>query len=176
MIQLSVFSISTLAFPLLLASPSALAKDDHEHRHHEAHVHGAATLQMAFDQAKGKIEFKAASAGILGFEHQPKTENEKRTLTAMISEFENGIKGMIKFDDNLACVFTKDKIAMLSESEHSDFIAEFTILCAKSPKDSRLVLDFTKLKKIKDLDVTILVDDLQKSVEIKRKAVTVDLK
>lgn len=190
--NLMLVSVLTLVFHLVATPAIAKDKGKREHRHHEAHVHGAATLQLAFDQAKGKLEFKAASEGVLGFEHQPKTEREKKALSTMISEIENGIKTMVKFDESLNCAFTKDKIEMRAEDhskenekdhedhkeegEHSDFVAEFSILCSKSPKDTKLVLDFSKLKKIKDLDVTILIDDLQKSVEIKRKAVTVDLK
>lgn len=58
-----------------------LPKEKKEHRHHEAHVHGGATLNIAFDQLKGKVEFKAASAGVVGFEHLAKTEKDKKTVT-----------------------------------------------------------------------------------------------
>jgi hypothetical protein len=164
-----------------------------KHRHHEAHVHGAANLNIAFDQLNGKIDFKAASEGILGFEHQPKTDLEKKKLADAISSFDTGMASMIKFDPALGCVLTKEKIEMVAEEkeahkaeaeknhdkhhgEHSDFIAQFNVACKSDIKGSQLTIDFTQFKSLKDVDVTLLIGDLQKSMEVKRKPVIIDLK
>ncbi len=180
-----------LTIVVLLASASAFAGKKKEHRHHEAHVHGGATLSVAFEQLKGKIEFKAASEGVLGFEHEAKSEKDKKKLNETIQKFETSMASMIKFDESLGCVFTKDKVEMVPEKEdhegkdkdhdkhkgeHSDFIANFSVECKKEIKGTSVTFDFTAIKGIKDLDVTLLIGDLQKSVEIKKKPVTVELK
>lgn len=184
-----------IAFIFILTSAHFSLAKKKEHRHHESHVHGGATLNIAIDQLKGKVEFKAASEGILGFEHEPKSEKDKKKLNDVIAQFENGIGTMVKFDDTLGCQLTKEKIEMSQDKdedhekddkakhnkskhkgEHSDFIANFNLECKQEVKGSKLVLDFSQFKGLKDLDVTLLIGDLQKSVEIKRKPVTIDLK
>lgn len=176
---------------ILITQTVAYAEKKKEHRHHEAHVHGAATLNIAFDQVQGKIEFKAASEGILGFEHKVKSEKDKKTLNETLVKFESEISKMIKFDDSLGCIITKNNIEMSADNEtpkaktkankehqgeHSDFVANYSVVCKKAPKGTALTFDFTQFKGLNDLDVTLLIDELQKSVEIKRKPVTVELK
>ena len=193
-----------ILFTLTLLTLTAFAEKKHEHRQHEAHVHGAATLNIAFDQMVGKIEFKAASEGVLGFEHVAKSDKDKKTLNDAIAKFEVDISKMVQLDSSLNCTFTKEKIEMAKESEtehakevaaekkseqkadkkhkahkvegeHSDFIANFNVTCKKPIVGSKLTVDFTAFKNIKDLDVTVLADSLQKSFEVKVKPVTIEL-
>ena len=158
-----------------------------EHRHNEAHVHGGATLNMAFDQLNGKIEFKAAAESVLGFEHTAKSDKDKKTLADAVSKFENNMSQMVQFDVNSGCGFTKEKIEMVPEKkdarptkkkqgQHSDFIANFKIACLKPILGTKVTFDFTSLKNVNDLDIMLLVDHLQKTAEIKSQPVTVELK
>ena len=71
-------------FIVLFFGSIVFANGKKEHRQHEAHVHGGATLSIAFDQLKGRVEFKAASEGVLGFEHQAKSEKDKKKLNDII--------------------------------------------------------------------------------------------
>lgn len=189
-----------LVFVGLSVSFSVMAGPKKAHRHHEAHEHGAATLSIAFDQMKGKIEFKAAAAGVLGFEHQAKSDKDKKALSDLIAKFQSGIGSMIKFEEPAACLFTVEKNEMVPEGEntqkskdgkksphhderhgehsgeHSDFMAQYSVECKNNIKGTKLTLDFTSFKGLKDLDVTILIDDFQKSIEVKGKPVTVELR
>jgi hypothetical protein len=181
----------TMALILVFVVTSVCAGKKKEHRHHEAHVHGGATLSIAFDQLKGKVEFKAASEGVLGFEYEAKSEKDKKKLSNTVAKFETVIGSMIKFDESAGCSFIKEKIEIVAEKEehdpkekghdqhkgeHSDFVANFSVDCKKEIKGTQVTFDFSQFKGLKDLDVTMLVDDLQKSVEIKRKPITVELK
>lgn len=164
---------------LLFLSLNLSAKEKKEHRHHEAHVHGGAALNIAFDQLKGKIEFRAASAGVVGFEHVAKSDKDKKTVSEIISHMDANIAKMIQFDSSLGCIFTKEKIEMVPESDssaHSDFVAGFSVVCTKSVVGSKVTFDFTSFKKIKDLDVTVLADAVQKTAEVKSKPVVLELK
>lgn len=165
----------TMILALLLVTNFAFAKK--EHRHHEAHVHGSAQLHIAFDNLVGKLEFKAASEGVVGFEHKAKSDKDKKTLEEVISKFESSISQMVAFEPKAECAFMKEKVEMVTESgNHSDFIASYQVTCKQNLFGSNLTVDFTKFKKIKDLDVVIMVNDLQKSVEVKKKPVTIELK
>lgn len=159
-----------------------------EHREHGSHEHGSAVLSIAFEDSQdkgsvtGRVEFKAAAQGILGFEHAAKSDKDKKILTEAVTDFATKISSRIQMDPKLNCQFTQDRVGMLVEKGHSgsgqhrDFAANFHVRCAKSPLGTVLVLDFTDLKKIKDIDVTVLVGNLQKSAELKMKPVQLELK
>ena len=148
---------SMLSF-ILLISITTFAKEKNEHRQHQAHVHGTATLNIAFDQVSGKIEFKSAADSVLGFEHAAKSDKDKKILSEAILKFETGISQMIQ------------------DGSHADFRAHFNVTCLKAITGTNIIFDFTGLNKIKDLDVTVLADALQKTIEVKTKPVTLELK
>jgi hypothetical protein len=157
----------------------AKAVGNEKHHEHGAHSHGSGTLTLAFDGVLGKIEFKTAAFGIIGFEHIAKNENDRKKIETTISSFEKSISKLVQFSAALSCSFKKEKIEMVHDPDgdnHADFIANFSVACSKSPLESTLKIDFSQYPKIKDLDITILIDDLQKSAEFKGKPVTVDLK
>ncbi len=160
---------------LLLISPVTFAAAK-EHRHHEAHVHGSATLNIAFEKLQGKIEFKAAADSILGFEHEAKSEKDKKTVSDISSLFENNINTMVQLDPALGCKISTEKIANQLQGKHSDFIANFNVLCKKEIIGSKMTIDFTRFKTLKDIDVTLLADTVQKTAEVKSKPITLDVK
>lgn len=168
---------------LLICSTSSLASNHkHSHKEHGAHVHGAGALTIAFESTKGKISYEGSAHGILGFEHVAKKEKDVKKLSEVTAMFENDLGKMVKFDSSLKCQFTKEKLGQVPEkgqdkiTKHSDWIAEFSVACEKSPLNSDLIIDFTAFSGLKDVDVTIVVDSLQKSAEFKGKAITVSLK
>lgn len=165
-----------MAILISVISFSALAKP--EHRHHEAHVHGSATLEIAFDNLVGKAEFKSPADSIVGFEYEAKSEKDKKRISEAMSKFENEMSKMIQLESSLGCQFTKDSVSLEREpgENHADFVATFHINCKKPIKGSKVKIDFTNFSRIKDLDVTFLVDSLQKSLEVKGKPLSIELK
>lgn len=165
-----------------LLSFNAFAGEKHSHREHGAHEHGAGTLGIAFDGLKGKIDFKIPSESIFGFEHEAKTEKDKKVMNDGLAKLESKISEMLVFDASLKCVISKDKIEVLAEknddkkakhkhshSNHSDTVASYNVVCEKSPLGTELTFNFQQqFPKIKDLDVQVVVGDLQKSVEAKK--------
>jgi hypothetical protein len=170
-IVISIFSLSLNA---------DYKKKTHSHKHdHGAHVHGAGTLNIAFDQLNGKVEFKSSADSIIGFEHEAKTAKQKDQLRLNTEKFETKLPNMISFSNDLNCVWKKEKIEIQRDSEeknHSDFIATFNVTCAKTPINSTLKINFFDFKKIKDLDITVLVDTVQKSAEYKGKPIIFQIK
>jgi hypothetical protein len=51
-----------------------------EFRHHEAHEHGVAHMNVAFEGYELYIEFISPAANIVGFEHHPRTEEQKSAV------------------------------------------------------------------------------------------------
>ncbi len=178
-----IMSLLTLTLIVDGASAKEAKKEKtHEHREHGAHEHGAGKLAIAFDDAKGKIEFKGAAEGILGFEHQPRSEKDKKAVAEASQHFEKDIAQMIQLDPSLNCQFTKEMIGQVPEEgeegsgEHSDWAANFAVTCAKSPVGTTVTVDFSSFKLLKDVDVTVLAGAVQKSAEFKKKPVVIELK
>ena len=176
-IPLSIFSFLFVSLNLFNSAESK-AKEA-PHRELGAHVHGQATLAIAFDNQIGHFEFVAASEGLLGFEHPAKTAIDKKTLLDMTDQFKKNISKYVRFSETLNCTWSQSSSDMVfdkTHSNHSNFVAKFDILCGKSVQGTQLVLDFTAFKKLHDIDVTILVGDLQLKSELKAKPVTIELK
>lgn len=173
---------------MLIINSSAFA-ETHEHRHHEAHVHGSATLNIAFEKLQGRIEFKSAAVDIVGFEHAATSVKHKKTLSEAIRTFENDISKMVLTESQLGCTISKEKIEMVADtdgqdkktdkkihSQHVDFVANYNVICKKEIVGSKIILDFTNFPNLKDLDVTLLADNIQKTAEIKGKQTIIDVK
>jgi hypothetical protein len=166
---------STFAI-LVFTSVFVLAKEKHQHREHGSHSHGHADLSMAFDGLNGQIEFKSPAESIVGFEHAAKTDKDKSKLTTAINEFESKITTYIQFDSSLGCKVEKKSIDLVAEEAHSDFVAKFILSCIKPVNGTTVTFDFTGLKKLKDIDATVLVEELQLKAEIKSKKMKLEIK
>jgi hypothetical protein len=179
----TIFVFISLFSILSLADSHSKTDKHHEHREHGAHVHGGGTLAIAFDDLNGKIEFKGAAEGVLGFEYQPRSEKDKKAVAEAVAMFENNISKMVQFDPSLNCKFKKELIGQVPEKgeegsgEHSDWAANFAVTCEKSPIGTNLTVDFSNIKRLKDVDITVLVGSVQKSAEFKgKKPVIIELK
>ena len=146
----------------------ANAKEQKSHREHGAHAHGAGSLGIAFEGKTGRIDFKMSGESIIGFEYAAKSAKDKSKRDAALLLLEKSIAEIIVFDSTLNCSFTKEKIEIIAESsKHSSVAAGFNIICTKSPVGSEIVFNFQKqFPKIKDVDVEVVADNIQKSVEV----------
>ena len=179
----NIFSIPFILFSLssVLASAAGVKKAT-EHRHHEAHSHGSANLAIAFEATQGNVEFSGASEGILGFEHKPKNSKEQKTLDEATQLFETNMKDMVQFAPELNCQWTKHSVGQIIQKksegsgEHSDWQARFSIICAKAITGTQVIINFERFKKLKDIDITLIADSVQKSAEYKGQSLTVNIK
>jgi hypothetical protein len=73
---------SILVLTSLIASANPLYATEHEQ--HGAHVHGEAQLLIALEGDNFEIEFHSPAMNIVGFEHQPNTEAQRKTIESAI--------------------------------------------------------------------------------------------
>jgi hypothetical protein len=95
-------NLLTLALlsPLVLFAPwiSASEVDAHEHEHqqehrqHAAHEHGVGKINIAQEGKEIHIELDSPAANIVGFEHIPKTELDRDSLTKALALLKNGTR------------------------------------------------------------------------------------
>ncbi|WP_417781715.1 DUF2796 domain-containing protein [Stutzerimonas xanthomarina] len=81
-----------LALPFALLPGFALAAEhDHDHAHHDslnAHEHGAAELDAALDSSTLEIELRSPAMNLVGFEHAPSSDADKRKIAEARKQLE----------------------------------------------------------------------------------------
>ena len=80
-----------------------------EYRHHEAHEHGVAHMNVAFEGNELYIELISPAANIVGFEHQPRTQEQKAAVKAAIKKLEAGEK-LFAFPSGVGVRLVKSKV------------------------------------------------------------------
>ena len=61
-----------------------------EYHHHEAHEHGVASLNVAIEGNNIYIEFSSPAANIVGFEHHPRTREQKDAVKNAVNKLQTG--------------------------------------------------------------------------------------
>lgn len=167
---------------ILFITNSVFAANEHKQHNHAAHVHGGGQLSIAFDDLQGRIEFKCAAESVLGFEYKPKKEQDVKTLNLVTEKFMTSIEQYIQFETSSRCKITADQIGQVPEkgektvSKHSDWQAQYNVICEKSIVGSKLKIDFSNFSHLKDVDITILAGAIQKRAEYKGSVLSIDLK
>jgi hypothetical protein len=85
------YGISLLGYSLLAISTQLYAVDS-DHEQHQAHVHGEAEMLIALDGSTLEIEFHSPAMNIVGFEHQPKTEQQSEAVDKAIDTLKQPAK------------------------------------------------------------------------------------
>jgi hypothetical protein len=87
-----------LALMILLVLTGGSASADRQAgaiRHHEAHEHGVAHMNVAVEGETLYIEFSSPAANIVGFEHHPATHEQKEIVKAAIEKLKAGEKHFV---------------------------------------------------------------------------------
>lgn len=160
-----MLNVLLLSFTLFAAGPNS------------AHVHGAGQMSMAFDGVNGKLQFEIPAQGLFGFEHVAKTKKDINKIAAVLQIFEQRISEMVVFNESLGCRISKEAIIVNSNQGHSDVDASFRVQCAKSILGSEMVFNFQKVfPELKKMQVEVLADDVQKSMEVNQNGVVLGIK
>jgi len=158
------------ALLIFFATLSLLHKasaDEAKHREQGAHVHGAAKVDIAFDQLNGEVDYDGAAINIIGFEHPATTPQDKKALEDSLKKFETSFPKIIQFDPSLGCKTISSTANLEKNGAHADVNAHIKLTCAKSPLNSKIKIDFAKdYPTLKKIQVQLLVDSLQKSQAI----------
>ena len=83
-----------------------------EKRHHEAHEHGVANLNIAVEGNNIYIEFTSPAANIVGFEHHPRTHEQKDAVKDAVNKLQKG--------DALFLLSTKSESRLVKSSVDTD--------------------------------------------------------
>jgi hypothetical protein len=95
-----------------------------------------------------------------------KTDEDKKKQHDAFALIETNIAEMIQFEASLKCEISKTNIEIKNHDgeKHSDIKASFKVICQKSPTGTTITFHFQKtFPKLKEVNVQLVADDLQKS-------------
>ena len=135
--------------------------DEHKHDEHKekkssskSHVHGEGKMNFVTDGNKIVVEFEISSEDILGFEHKPKSDAQKKSLSDAL------VKVKKPFVVAEGCKLSGTPsveggvLSAKSDSAHSDFLIVQTYECKKLSGLKKLqVVVFDEFPKISELKV-----------------------
>jgi len=119
----------------------------------KAHSHGVAKIELAVDQKQLSISFEAPADSILGFEHQPKTQDEKALVENKKNNWKEEYKEIFHADFLSGCKLENSNWELKShgkshrEIEASVLFSCNTILSGKILKIS-LIKKYPKVEKL----------------------------
>jgi hypothetical protein len=177
-----------LAAPLLpsqgsAASPAAPAAGDASFTQRGAHLHGKVVVNVALEGPLLSVELDAPAINVIGFEHAPRTDAQKREVAAVDRWLASGV-GVIGVAPAAGCVrqkvdYTPPKFAgdhdhdhdhdhehdagAKGEAEtHADYRARFTYTCTNPAAlpwaDLWLV---RRLKNVAEIEVNLVTPQVQ---------------
>lgn len=86
-----------------------------------AHEHGSATISLAYEQNSAEIELESPADSLLGFEHAPKSDKEKKAFESAKNLWGNLSTELIIFAKDLNCKTTNVVFKqIMSQDEHDD--------------------------------------------------------
>jgi hypothetical protein len=159
-----------------------------EKRRHEAHVHGVGEINIAVEGAKATVEFRAPAESVMGFEHEAKSESDKKKRDAALEQLRAKGGQMVVFDPRLGCKSSDMKTAIVEtkestkaqvgkethkdqkkSGEHREVQGTFTVTCDKPLAGSRVTFGVSKVfRDIQEIKVQVVGDSGQSGATIKK--------
>ena len=107
---------------------AALAAE--EHRRHGAHEHGSAELNVAWEGKTVTIELESPAVNIVGFEHQPRTDAQKKAVNDAMATLKKP-DSLFAFTPEARCAgkTTGVESELAKAHGHTEFHATYSFTC-----------------------------------------------
>ena len=149
------------------------------------HVHGSGRLNIAIENNRISLDLDAPANDILGFEHAPKTQEQKAILEAAVAKLKDAT-GIFRISSEAGCTLVKSEAGLeqpdalasdkADSSEHADFNAAIEFECRSIDKLRDIDLGyFAAFRNAARLDVSIVTARSQATREASPDAPRIDL-
>lgn len=156
---------------LLLASCAVWAQGTQK-----AHVHGAASLDLAIEGATITALFESPADAIMGFEHAAKTPAEIKKRDEALAKLKARFAEMVILPATAQCAWKPGKAEVHIHGGHADVEAEFTAQCRGPLNRGEVRFGFAKVfPEIHEVKVQLIGTAQQTGAVIKHDAGTVRL-
>ena len=190
--------LSGIITVLIVLGVNQLRLRAEEYRHHEAHEHGVAILNLALEGNDLYIEFTSPAANIVGFEHHPRTNEQRDAVKAAVNKLQEGNALFVLSAESESKLLKSSVVTDIdkdtdhhSESEHahgedehhdkehgkadgqdrhSEFKAEYHFVCEKPDRLSQIdVKLFRIFPGIEHIEVQLITETKQTAMELTAK-------
>lgn len=145
---------------LLSASLPIQAGKHHHHHNHDAHVHGEARLELVLEGNTLDIAFHSPAHNLVGFEHEPRTDDERQHIAAAVATLKAGEK-LFSLDGG-DCTLAESSVNQQPPADksqphdkhdhkpsndtetHREFEAQYRYQCATADSLRRIRVDITR--------------------------------
>lgn len=105
-----------------------------EQRHHDAHQHGTAELNLAWEGNIVTVEFESPAVNIVGFEHSPRNAAQKKLVQDALATLRS-VDKIFAFTPAAGCrgqaTEVETDLSKPHADEHSEFRANYRYSCDK---------------------------------------------
>lgn len=182
--------LSILPIALCLAASPALRAA--EHRELGAHEHGHGTLNIAVEGNAVRMELEAPGDDIVGFEHDPSTPAETKTIAAAKATLAKPLE-LFQPPAAAKCMVKDTKVTIReeehegdhaegqkdkekAEAHHNEFYVEYALECAAIEEMKSLRFGyFAAFPKAQSLTVNVIMPKGQSRFEASRTSSKIDL-
>lgn len=136
---------------LFFTATAALGVYAGEHRHHDAHLHGEARLDVVLERNELEAELVSPAANLVGFEHPPHDAEERERLLRAAALLRDGARVLgVPAAAGCRAVESEVESALLEEGAHSgdghaEFHVHYRFQCAKPEALERLGMELFQL-------------------------------
>ena len=161
---------------VVAAGMSAAIGAEKEHRHHGAHQHGVGKLNLVWEGKTVSIEMENPADNVVGFEHAPRNETQKKAVQDAIATLKSADK-VFGFTPQAQCrghateveAETPKSDGKEKGEEHSEFHAQYRFTCEKPELLKTVDVHLFKLfPKTRTLQTQVVSPKGQTSVQLKR--------
>jgi len=146
----------------------------------KAHVHGLARIALAIETpTTANIDLDVAGDSIMGFEHEARSEKDKKTMEESFNKLKTNASSILKFNPTLQCTVTVKEVGLEKAeagSKHADVNASYTVSCAKPLNGSKVQVGLIGLfPKIKSATFEVLTStgQIQQNVKGENEFITI---
>jgi hypothetical protein len=173
------FATVNLVFLLVILGTVSAA----EKRHADSHVHGIAEMNIVVEGNTVIVEFRAPAEGVMGFEHEAKSDADKKNRDAAVKFIKDRFGEMVIFDKKLGCAPASAEVVVAQtddgtkepkgdakrSGEHREVRAHHNFSCQSDPAGSRVRFGVSKaFPNIHELKVQVLSGAKQTGTTIKK--------
>lgn len=133
----------------------------------KAHVHGAATLDVASQNRTLSLDLEIPAADVFGFEHTAKSTSEKKTVDNALRTLREKPLELFGVATSLGCKVAKAEVSTHAEDHHRAVEASYRLECEKPVQGQILKLGlFRTFPQLKSVQVQILSDTDQRGQKV----------
>lgn len=172
------------AWAVSLSAQPASDKHHRDHGHggsgHGVHSHGRAEMEITIQGSAIRGLFKTPMDSLLGFEHTPKTDAQRKAISDLRERLNNPALWFAPTPDAQCVVRSHEASSTLLKGvvrgTHSDLEYRFSFECAAPHALKAIeILALRDFRRLLDLRVVLVTDQAQRSIKLNKKSIALAL-